>query len=92
MVIAIIYNLMRRWRLCMIYLEDFANGERARLIDFGDTAKDYRSYLMAFGITKGTEIMIIRKAPFGCPIQITVRSTPIALRKQEARYLQWERV
>ena len=75
-----------------MYIEEFISGDRVRLVDFGATDKDYRRYLMAFGITRGTEVTIIRKAPLGCPIQIEVRSTPIILRKQEARYLLWERL
>ena len=67
-------------------------GDHVQLVDFGDTDLIYRRKLLALGITRGVQARIIRKAPLGCPLQIEVRGTSLALRKEEARYLQWERV
>lgn len=67
-------------------------GDNVRLVDFGDTDLIYRRKLLSLGITRGVQALIVRKAPLGCPLQIEVRGTSLTLRKEEARYLQWERV
>lgn len=76
----------------MMRITEFAEGDRARLLDFGQTESVYRRQLLSLGITPGVEITVIRFAPLGCPVQVEVRGTSLALRKEEARHLQWERL
>ena len=76
----------------MINLRDLMPGDRARLVDFGLTDAVFRRRLLSLGVTRGVEIRIIRMAPLGCPVQVDVRGTSLTLRKEEASYLQWERV
>jgi ferrous iron transport protein A len=71
---------------------DLVQGDCVRLVDFGQTYVLYRRKLLSFGLTRGTEISVTRVAPLGCPVQIDVRGTSIALRKDESEYLIWERV
>lgn len=73
-------------------MNELVQGERVRLIDFGQTDVLYRRILLSLGITRGVEIKVIRIAPLGCPIQIEVRGVSLALRKEEACHLQWEKV
>ena len=75
----------------MINISDFAQGDRVRLIDFGQTEPLYRRKLLSLGITLGVELKVIRVAPLGCPVQVEVRGTSLTLRKEEACHLQWER-
>lgn len=76
----------------MIKITDLLPGDRVRLIDFGQTDALYRRKLLSLGVTRGTELYITRVAPLGCPMQVEVRGTSLTLRKEEAHYLQWERV
>lgn len=76
----------------MIKITDFAEGDRVRLIHFGQTDLIYRRKLLSLGITCGVELEVIRFAPLGCPVQVEVRGTSLALRKEEARHLVWERL
>ena len=76
----------------MMHISELNPGDRVRLIDFGETDRIYRSRLLSLGITRGVEARIVRHAPLGCPVQIEVRGTALTLRKEEAQYLQWERV
>ncbi len=73
-------------------IQDLVQGERVRLVDFGQTDLLYRRLLLSLGITRGVEVLVIRKAPLGCPIQIEVRGVSVALRKDEACHLGWESV
>ena len=76
----------------MITITDFVQGDRVRLVDFGQTDVLYRRRLLSLGVTRGVELLVVRLAPLGCPVHVEVRGTSLALRKEEACHLQWERV
>lgn len=76
----------------MITTADLTKGDKVRLVDFGQTESGYRRKLLSLGITRGVELIVIRMAPLGCPIQVEVRGTMLTLRQDEACYLQWERL
>jgi ferrous iron transport protein A len=76
----------------MITFADLVPGDRVRLVHFGHTDVTYRRRLLSLGITRGVELLVMRVAPLGCPVQVEVRGTSLALRKEEACHLQWERV
>ncbi len=44
--------------------------------------------IMDMGITKGTEIFIRKVAPFGDPVEITVRGYELTIRKNEAENIE----
>lgn len=71
---------------------DLKTGFRVRLKNFGLTDTAYRQKLLSFGLTRGTEVEVIRIAPLGCPVQLEVRGTAVALRFEEASCLEWERL
>ena len=75
----------------MINISDFMEGDRVRLVDFGQTDVLYRRRLLSLGVTRGVELLVVRIAPLGCPVQVEVRGTSLALRKEEACHLLWER-
>lgn len=73
-------------------IKELVKGDRVRLIDFGKTDLPYRRRLLSLGITRGVELLVLRIAPLGCPIQVEVRGTSLTLRKDEASLLEWERI
>ena len=76
----------------MLTITDLVQGDRVRLVDFGQTNVLYRRRLLSLGVTRGVEFFVVRIAPLGCPVQIEVRGTSLALRKEEACHLQLERI
>ena len=76
----------------MIKITDFLQGDRVRLVDFGQTNPLYRRRLLSLGVTRGVALLVVRVAPLGCPVQVEVRGTSLTLRKEEAFHLQWERI
>ena len=44
--------------------------------------------IMDMGITKGTEVYIRRVAPFGDPIEVTVRGYELSIRKADAEIIE----
>ena len=45
---------------------------------------------MDMGITKGVKIRVIKTAPLGDPIEITVRGYELSLRKEDAEKIEVE--
>ena len=76
----------------MTIIDAFKGGDIVRFIGFGNSDLNYRRKLLALGLTPGTEILISRIAPLGCPIQLKIRGIALALRKNEAAHLNWERI
>ena len=75
-----------------MHILELSPGDKIRLVDFGETELVYRRKLLSLGITRGIEALIVRAAPLGCPVQLDVRGTSLTLRRDEAQYLNWERV
>ena len=43
-----------------------------------------RSRLRAMGVRPGTPVSVVRRSPFGDPIEISIRNVHLALRKEDA--------
>lgn len=46
--------------------------------------------IMDMGVTKGVEIFVRKVAPLGDPIQVTVRSYELSVRKADAKMIEVE--
>jgi ferrous iron transport protein A len=49
-----------------------------------------KRHILDMGITKGAKIEVHKAAPFGDPIQITVRGFELSLRKEDAKIIAVE--
>lgn len=76
----------------MIRLRDLAVGEKAKIIGYCTGPSAYRKKLLIMGLLPGTQLQVIGVAPFGDPIQISLRGFLLCLRKQEANILQLEKI
>ena len=47
-----------------------------------------RQRILDMGVTKGTEIQVRKMAPFGDPLEVTVRGFQLSLRKAEAACIE----
>lgn len=64
----------------------------------GDTVKVVKLHgegpikrrIMDMGITKGAEIYVRKAAPFGDPVEVTVRGYELSLRKADAEMIEVE--
>lgn len=64
-------------------LRDVQVGEDAKVVRLtGEGALKRR--IMDMGLTKGVEVHVVKVAPLGDPIQLTVRGYELSIRKQEA--------
>jgi len=54
--------------------------------------RDYRRKLLAMGLTPGTKFSVVRFAPMGDPVEISLRGFELSLRKDEATALSVTRI
>jgi len=45
---------------------------------------------LTMGITNGTSLRVVKKAPLGDPIEVEIRGYRLSLRKDEADYIEVE--
>ena len=70
-------------------LRDVKIGGSARVVKVhGEGA--VRRRIMDMGITRGVEIKIIKTAPLGDPLEVTVRGYELSLRKADAAMIEVE--
>lgn len=64
-------------------------GESARVIRVGgDSGATQR--LMDMGLVRGTTVKVVRVAPLGDPIEVTLRGYMLTLRRSEAEHVEVE--
>lgn len=70
-------------------LDRFAPGERGRIAHI-DAAPGVTRRLMELGLVPGIEIEMVRRAPLGDPIEVSVRGLRLSLRRSEAGHIHVE--
>lgn len=68
-------------------LRDLNPGQQGVVAAVGTTGAMKRR-IMDMGITPGVEIKVVKVAPLGDPIEVTVRGYQLSLRKDEAQQIQ----
>lgn len=68
-------------------LKDLKPGQKAKVKNIGIEGEDmnvFKRRMMDMGITTGVEIEMIKEAPLGDPIEVSLRGYQLSLRKAEA--------
>ena len=73
-------------------LDRLPQGASGTVRSVGGPSTPLRQRLMELGITIGSELRVIRKAPFGGPIEISVRGYRLSLRRTEAHIVTVDRI
>lgn len=67
-------------------LLDLAIGSPAHIRAVGGE-RSFRRRLLEFGLIPGTEVKLLRVAPFGDPVELLVRGCHLSIRRHEASEL-----
>jgi ferrous iron transport protein A len=67
---------------------DLAAGDSAVIQDIPAGHDENITRLRELGLVPGTKIRVVRRAPFGDPIEVSVRGSRLAMRSSEARYIR----
>ena len=70
-------------------MDEMVVGQTAIVVSVNGERKIKRR-LFDMGITPGTQIFLRKKAPFGDPLEITLRGYELTLRKTEAECIEME--
>lgn len=66
-------------------------GETGTVLNFSTSDSRYRQKLLRMGLTRNAEFSVLRKAPFGGPIEIEVKGSRLVLRSDEADAFEVEK-
>lgn len=72
-------------------LNELAKGESAKILKIGNVG-DLKKRLVDMGVIAGEVIKLERNAPLGDPQEYIIRSTGIAIRKQDAEHIEVEKI
>jgi ferrous iron transport protein A len=70
-------------------LKDISCGETVKVKKLSGEGPIKRR-IMDMGITKGTDIFVRKVAPFGDPVEVTVRGYELSLRKADIEMIEVE--
>lgn len=71
----------------MMTLKDLKPGQEGKVVSIGEKGP-MRRRIMDMGVTPGVIVKVVKVAPLGDPIEITVRGYELSLRKEEAENIQ----
>ena len=70
---------------------DLKNGEKAKIVKIGRIG-ELKKRLVDMGVTVGEIIKLERNAPLGDPQEYIVKATGIAIRKEDAKNIEVEKI
>lgn len=70
---------------------ELKNGERAKIVKIGKLG-ELKKRLIDMGVTAGEIIKLERNAPLGDPQEYIVKGTGIAIRKEDAKNIEVEKI
>lgn len=71
-------------------LKELQPGQQGKVVSIGEKGA-IRRRIMDMGVTPGADIKVVKIAPLGDPIEVTVRGYELSLRKEEASQILVER-
>ena len=71
-------------------LSNLKPGQQGRILKLDSSIGPIRRRLMDMGVIPGETVKVEKVAPMGDPIEITVKSYNLSLRKNEARGIEIE--
>ncbi|MDI3327912.1 MAG: FeoA family protein [Alicyclobacillaceae bacterium] len=71
-------------------LSDCPIGSKARIANLSIPDSGHRHRLMDLGWLPGTEVTVVRRAPFGDPIIVRLRGFQMGIRFKDAQYVEMD--
>ena len=71
-------------------LSEFSIGEKGIIKSVQNVDHTIKRRLFDMGVTSGAEVIMVKKAPLGDPIEVNIRGYELTLRKSEAESVTME--
>lgn len=72
-------------------LKEMKVGDKGMVTGFSSGDPAYRQKLLRMGFNRNALFTVVRKAPFGGPIEVDVKGSRVVLRSNEANVLEVEK-
>ena len=72
--------------------DQLKRGDKVEIVGYNEGDSRYKSKLLSMGLVRGVTLEVLQVAPLGDPIEVSVLSYRLSLRKQEANVLKLRRV
>ena len=69
-------------------LDELKPGQDAYIESVNCAELSLKKHILDMGLTPGTEVTLVKTAPMGDPLQLTVRGYELTLRVEEARKIE----
>ena len=76
----------------LVKMKDLKPGDSVVITGYEPGSIYYRQKLLSMGLIKGTNLILLKTAPLGDPVQLGLRGFKLSLRKKEADILILERI
>ena len=73
-------------------VKDLKVSDEAVVSGFSASDAAYRQKLLRMGLTRNARFKVMRKAPFGGPVELEVKGSRLVLRSDEASVLEVEKI
>ena len=70
-------------------LKELAVGKKAKIISVGGEGA-LRQHFLDMGVIPGAEVTVVKYAPMGDPVEVTVRNYELSIRKYDAEMIEIE--
>lgn len=67
----------------MMKLSDAKKGNKGKIVKI-EGNREFKKRLFVMGLLEGEDLTVENVAPFGSPIVVSIKSSKVALRKEEA--------
>ena len=71
---------------------ELKKGDKAEIIGYNTGDSQYKSKLLSMGLVRGVALQVLQVAPLGDPVEVSVLSYRLSLRKEEANVLKLRRI
>ena len=71
---------------------ELKKGDKVEIVGYNDGDARYKSKLLSMGLVRGVTLEVMQVAPLGDPIEVSVLSYRLSLRKNEAEVLKLKRI
>ncbi len=71
---------------------ELKKGDKVEIVGYNDGDARYKSKLLSMGLVRGVTLEVMQIAPLGDPIEVSVLSYRLSLRREEGNVLNLRRV
>ncbi len=71
---------------------ELKKGDKVEIVGYNDGDARYKSKLLSMGLVRGVTLEVMQIAPLGDPVEVSVLSYRLSLRREEGNVLNLKRV